>query len=94
MKSRSEPYGPALGLFVDSKHIIYDIDKVYQMRYNKLAEQANGLCGEVRAIPKIELYATADGKEVVAEFLESLPPKHQSKALKVMVQNTIKENLG
>ena len=36
----------------------------------------------MRAIPKIELYATADGKEVVAEFLESLPPKHQSKAFR------------
>ena len=33
-------------------------------------------------IPKIELYVTADGKEVMAEFLDSLPPKHQAKAIR------------
>ena len=33
-------------------------------------------------IPKIEFYATEDGREVVAEFLDSLPPKHQAKAFR------------
>lgn len=33
-------------------------------------------------IYKIEFYATADGKEVLAEFLDSLPPKHQAKAFR------------
>jgi len=36
----------------------------------------------VRKIFKIEFYATADGKEVLAEFLDSLPPKHQAKAFR------------
>lgn len=33
-------------------------------------------------IYKIEFYATADGKELLADFLDSLPPKHQSKAFR------------
>ena len=33
-------------------------------------------------IYKIEFYATADGKEVLADFLDSLPPKHQAKAFR------------
>ena len=36
----------------------------------------------MRKIFRIEFYATADGKEVVAEFLDSLPPKHQAKAFR------------
>lgn len=36
----------------------------------------------VERIPKIELYVTEDGKEVVADFLDSLPPKHQAKAIR------------
>ena len=48
-------------------HIIYDIIRIRK---------------EVNLIPKIELYVTADGKEVMAEFLDSLPPKHQAKAIR------------
>lgn len=33
-------------------------------------------------IYKIEFYATADGKELLADFLDSLPPKHQAKAFR------------
>ena len=36
----------------------------------------------VAPIYKIEFYATADGKEVLAEFLDSLPSKHQAKAFR------------
>lgn len=37
------------------------------------------LSKEVIKIPDVELYSTADGKEVVMEFLQSLPPKHRAK---------------
>lgn len=51
---------------------------------------------DVTHIPKIELYATEDGREVVADFLDSLPPKHHAKAIReieVLEQfgNTLKE---
>lgn len=36
----------------------------------------------VASIYKIEFYAAADGKEIMAEFLDSLPPKHQAKAFR------------
>lgn len=36
----------------------------------------------VASIYKIEFFAAADGKEVMAEFLDSLPPKHQAKAFR------------
>ena len=48
------------------KDIIYDIMMVRR----------------VDSIYKIEFYAAADGKEVMAEFLDSLPPKHQAKAFR------------
>ena len=37
---------------------------------------------EVEKIYRIEFYTTAEGKEVVAEFLDSLPEKHQAKAFR------------
>lgn len=53
------------------KDIIYDILIVEKQDVKEMGK-----------IYKIEFYATADGKEVVAEFLDSLPAKHQAKAFR------------
>ena len=39
-----------------------------------------GFAGRWSSIREVELYSTADGDEPVADFLNSLPPKHQAKA--------------
>lgn len=41
-----------------------------------------GFAGRWDPIREVELYSTADGDEPVADFLSSLPPKHQAKALR------------
>ena len=40
-----------------------------------------GFAGRWSSIREVELYSTADGDEPVADFLNSLPPKHQAPPL-------------
>ena len=56
-----------------TKHIAYDI----------LVLQSRPTCfaGRWNLIQDVELYSTADGKDLVANFLSSLPPNLQAKAL-------------
>lgn len=48
------------------------------MVYNQVVKH---ILNGVHLLYDIEYYRTPDGKEVIAEFLDSLPYKHQAKAL-------------
>lgn len=69
-------------------HIISDIIIVQS--------KPTDFAGRWNLIREVELYSTADGDEPVADFLSSLPPKHQAKAfheIELLAEfgNTLKE---